>query len=572
MKEKWKTLKHNGPIFPASYEYKNLEIIVDGKKHIVSEKLEEMLYAWAQKHTTDYIKDKVFQKNFFKCIKPLLEDDMKNSKFPEDWDFTNFILYVEKVKADKKLKTKEDRKKEKEEREIRKEKYGFAELNGEKTPLGNYMVEPPGLFMGRGKHPLRGTWKPRIYPEDVTINHTLLFDIPEPPDGHKWKDVVENKNAFWVATWIEKATGANKRILFSASSTVNQESDKKKFTKAINLAKNIDKVNTYIEKNLTNRNYYTRNVATVTHLIAKLSIRVGDEKGENTADTVGASSLRFEHVKVDGQKVVFDFLGKDSVRYYNEVEDLNINAVRNIKDRLKEIKKGEQLFPNITSKDVKDFLSGVMEGLTAKNFRTATGSILLSKSLKKQIIDEKLKDNKKLEYFTDANLDVAIKLNHQSAVSEAYDKSLKNMKERLKLLKEDLKIVQLEVKEELFKAKETYSKRVEYAKEKYKGAKKKESLRRAKETYGRKKERLERKIDRLKDRIANLNTKIKIKQKTRGIALGTSKLNYADPRIPVSWCKDHEVEIKRIYPATAQAKFQWAMDVDKDFYKNYPNV
>jgi len=572
MKEKWQTLKHNGPIFPAPYECKDIPIIVNDKEYTPSEELEEMLYSWAQKHATDYIKDKVFQKNFFKCIKPLLDDELKKSSFPNDWDFREYIYYVEKIKADKKLKTKEDKKQEKEDREIRKEKYGFAELNGEKTPLGNYMVEPPGLFMGRGKHPLRGTWKPRIYPEDVTINHTLSFDLPKPPEGHKWAAIVENKNAFWVATWTEKATNANKRILFSASSIVNQESDKKKFIKAINLAKNINDVHAYIEKNLTNRNYYTRNVATVTHLIAKLSIRVGDEKGENTADTVGASSLRFEHVKIDGQTVIFDFLGKDSVRYYNEVEDLNINAVRNIKDKLKEIKKGDQLFSNITSKDVKDFLSGVMEGLTAKNFRTAAGSTLLSESLKKQIINEKLKDNKKLEYFTDANLDVAIQLNHQSAVSEAYDKSLKNMKERLKLLKEDLKNAHPEVKEELFEAKETYNKRVEYAKEKYKGTKKKESLRRAKETYGRKKERLERKIDRLKDRVANLTTKIKIKQKTRGIALGTSKLNYADPRIPISWCKDHEVEIKRIYPATAQAKFQWAMDVDKDFYKNYPDV
>ena len=77
------------------------------------------------------------------------------------------------LKNRKKLKTKEDRKAEKEEREARKAIYGFAELDGEKTPLGNYMIEPPGLFMGRGEAPLKGSWKSRIYPENITINHSL---------------------------------------------------------------------------------------------------------------------------------------------------------------------------------------------------------------------------------------------------------------------------------------------------------------------------------------------------------------------------------------------------------------
>jgi len=572
MKDKWSTLTHNGPVFPAEYEYKNIPIIVNGKEYTLSKEAEELVYAWAQKHATDYIQDKVFQKNFWKCLKPLLDKELKTTKFPADWNFKEFIFHVEMVKEKRKQKTKEDRKKEKEDREERKAKYGVAILNGQETPLGNYMVEPPGLFMGRGKHPLRGTWKPRINPEDITINFSGSINPPNAPSGTNWAKVVSNKNALWTATWEEKATHAPKRILFAATSSVKQDADKKKFVKAIELAKNIDHVNEYIEKNLTSHNIYTRNIATVTHLISKLSIRVGDEKGENTADTVGAASLRFEHIKVEGRKVILDFLGKDSVRYYNEAEDLDINAVRNIKDQLKGLKKGDKVFLNITSKDVKDFLSGVMEGLTAKNFRTATGSILLASCLKDQTIDEKLKDNKKLEYFTDANLDVALQLNHQSAVSEAYDKSLKNMKERLKLLRGDLKIAQPEIKTELDKAKEVYNQRLNYAKEKYKGEKKKDSIRRAKETYTKKRERLDKKIERLKDRVENLKTKIKIKEKTRGVATATSKANYADPRVIYSWCKKQNVPIGKIYSTTFQKKFKWAECTYENFYIDYPNI
>lgn len=58
----------------------------------------------------------------------------------------------------------------------------------------------------------------------------------------------------------------------------------------------------------------------------QLALRAGNEKEEGeTADTVGCCSLRVEHIKlypeIDGQEYVveFDFLGKDSIRYYNKV-------------------------------------------------------------------------------------------------------------------------------------------------------------------------------------------------------------------------------------------------------------
>ena len=36
--------------------------------------------------------------------------------------------------------------------------------------MGNFRVEPPGLFRGRGDHPKMGKLKARIYPRDITIN------------------------------------------------------------------------------------------------------------------------------------------------------------------------------------------------------------------------------------------------------------------------------------------------------------------------------------------------------------------------------------------------------------------
>ena len=61
------------------------------------------------------------------------------------------------------------------------------------------------------------------------------------------------------------------------------------------------------------------------YLCDQLALRAGNEKDEDQADTVGCCSLRVEHLNLhekfgnDEYVVEFDFLGKDSIRYYNKV-------------------------------------------------------------------------------------------------------------------------------------------------------------------------------------------------------------------------------------------------------------
>jgi len=48
--------------------------------------------------------------------------------------------------------------------------YGFCIIDGHKQKIGNFKIEPPGLFRGRGDHPKQGMLKRRVMPEDVIIN------------------------------------------------------------------------------------------------------------------------------------------------------------------------------------------------------------------------------------------------------------------------------------------------------------------------------------------------------------------------------------------------------------------
>uniref|UniRef100_A0A151UFH4 DNA topoisomerase 1 n=2 Tax=Cajanus cajan TaxID=3821 RepID=A0A151UFH4_CAJCA len=57
---------------------------------------------------------------------------------------------------------------------------------------------------------------------------------------------------------------------------------------------------------------------------------------------------------------------------------------------------------------------------------------------------------------------------------------------------------------------------------------------------------------------------MKTKEDLKTMALGTSKINYLDPRITVAWCKRHEVSIEKIFNKSLLVKFCWTMDVDPE--------
>jgi DNA topoisomerase-1 len=85
-------------------------------------------------------------------------------------NFNEVDAYFKKKTEERKAMSKEEKKKIKEEAAEIKKEYGFCIWDGHKQPIGNYKIEPPGLFRGRGEHPKMGMVKKRIMPEDVIIN------------------------------------------------------------------------------------------------------------------------------------------------------------------------------------------------------------------------------------------------------------------------------------------------------------------------------------------------------------------------------------------------------------------
>ncbi len=540
MRHVMKSLKHNG-IFVPLYDYKGFSIKIDDQTVKLAPKSEQMAVAWIRKSlSTVSPPDNVFKKNFMKEFLGQLKKENPSASFldaftskylanidnpsatlnngnqptAQEIDFTQVCSFIEQEKAKKEALAKEVKKQQAEERKAKrlefKEKYGYAEVDGQKLEIANWTSEPSCLFAGRGDHPQRGKWKDGPREEDIILN--LPSDAPVPL-GH-WKGVVWEPDKMYVAKWEDKLTGKIKYVWFSDTAFLKQNREKEKFQKAENLGKQIKTIEQHILKNLNDKDDARRKVATVSWLILVPNMRVGDEKDPDEADTVGAITLRAEHIKIEGDIIHFDFLGKDSVRWIKNVK-APPEVIRNIQHYMQTSK--EYLFEGVDSKKVSRFLSEKMPKLTAKVFRTWRCTKTVKEELEKSGIVKDDPDYKKTYAAKMANYKVAEVANHKRKIPPTFDKSLAKKEANLKALEQQLE---------------------------------------AKKAAGKKTQSLETRIERAK-------LDLELTKLTKEYNLGTSLKSYIDPTAYVKWAKKVKFDIEKFYPKTLRNKFSWALQSSK---------
>jgi len=541
-----KQLIHNGVVIPK-YEYKKLHIFVRSKRINLTPQQEEMVVAWVRKLDTEYVKDPIFVRNFFKNFRKAL--NINEDISPEDFDFSVVRGYVLKERERKLSLTREERKilaqQRKVLREANKEKYGFAIVDGVKVEISSYVVEPSSIYMGRGKHPLRGRWKSGAGEEDVILNLSPGAPIPE----GRWKKIVWQPNSMWVAKWRDKLRGKMKYIWLSEASSIRQKREIEKYDIANELGSQISKVRTYIWSHLKSENSFVKKVATVSYLIDTLSLRVGDEKDRDEANTVGATTLRPNHIQIEGYDgVVFSFLGKNAVRWRKKTK-LPELVTSNLREFIAEA--NSTVFNGIGSKNVNLFLSEAMPGLTAKVFRTHHASSTVRSYLMGAKVSKHDPDHYKKYVATMANLQAAIVCNHKKKVSDNWPRVLHKKQEAVKKSKDRLSKRKNKVTKRREKIEELYAKRKDA-----KPKRKKTIIKRIK----RERQQLQKDLERLskaKEKVDEKKTKVTLMKKTKGYNLNTSLKSYIDPRIFYDWSKDIEFAWKLYYPKALQRKFSW---------------
>lgn len=537
MKYELKSLWHNGIYIPP-YDYKGFSIKIQGQPLKLSPKTEQMAIALVKKEQSittppDRVLYKNFVREFIEQLKhenpssPIFErfseehlrkSESDNANVPLnekpkerlDIDLSEITNYLEQEKQKKLNMTKAEKKtltqERKAKREALKQKYGYAVVDGKKIEIANWTAEPSCLFVGRGSHPKRGKWKEGPQEKDIVLN--LSPDAPKPLGN--WRDRVWESDKMYIAKWEDKLTGKIKYVWFSDSAFLKQRREREKFEKAEKLGDQIPKIEEHIMQSLESEDEERRRIATVCWLIFYLNMRVGDEKDPGEADTVGAITLRSEHVKIERDMLHFDFLGKDCVRWIKSVSAPAV-VIRNIEQFAKTSK--EYLFEGIDSKKISRFLSEKMEGLTAKVFRTWRTTTVVEKYLVGSGVEREDKEYVKAFHAKMANLDGAKVANHKRMIPANFDERLAKKEARLKQLE-----LQLEEKR-----------------------------------------RQEKKTDAIVNRIEKAKCDIELSRQTKEYNLGTSLKSYIDPRVYVEWAGKVDFNLRRLYPKTLVKKYAWAL-------------
>jgi DNA topoisomerase I len=445
--KKWDTLEHAGVVFPPPYEPlpKNVKMLYDGKPVSMHPDAEEVAgFFGSMLNSTHNVENPTFQKNFFNDFKEILKKtggatDSSGEKVAirefVKCDFRHIFNYYDAQREAKKALPVAEKKALKAAKDEAEAPYMYCIWDGRKQKVGNFRVEPPGLFRGRGEHPKTGKVKARVQPEQITINIGKEATVPAPPEGHRWKEIKHDQEGTWLAMWQENVNNNYKYVMLAANSDVKGQSDYKKFEKARELKKHIDKIRADYRKGLRAELMADRQKATAVYLIDQFALRAGNEKGEDEADTVGCCSLKFEHVTLrPPTTVIFDFLGKDSIRFYDEVE-VDPQVFKNLVIFKKAPKKeGDEIFDRLTTSALNKHLANYMPGLTAKVFRTYNASYTMARLLKNMKETNRTTPEKVNDYNA-ANREVAILCNHKRTVAAAHEVQMEKMADRIKGLR-----------------------------------------------------------------------------------------------------------------------------------------
>ena len=290
----WTTLQHNGMVFQPLYTPHGVPLYYEGQPIALTPEQEEIATLYAQVgedaiQLRDPQTAKIFNANFFAFFRQALGPHSPVQSL-EKCDFGAIRAHLE---AQRKQRVKASA----EEKQLQQLRMGYMLVDGNCQKVGNYVVEPPSLFRGRGLHPRMGSVKMRVIPEQVLLNVDRNMAVPAcPMPGHNYESIECKKDALWLAKW-EDNLGHGKYCAVNASCYLKGQNDMEKYEIARRLKKHIQKIRRSVLENLRSsdlkeqsdfwNSVRRRQLATAIWIIDNLALRVGNEKSEVGAPSRG---------------------------------------------------------------------------------------------------------------------------------------------------------------------------------------------------------------------------------------------------------------------------------------------
>jgi DNA topoisomerase-1 len=244
---------------------------------------------------------------------------------------------------------------------------------------GIYRKGKPGSFYYEDKKGNRIT-------EETQLERIKALVLP-PAWTKVW--IAPKKNAYLQATGVDAAGRKQYRYHHKWTS---RRADRKYF-RLLEFGKVLPQVRRAIAKDLRRKEFDERKVLAIcVQVMLKTLIRVGNEFYKQNYGSFGLSTLRDKHVKINGNTLKLDFVGKKGVK---QAVTLNDKTLAKLVKKCKEIP-GQELFQyytdgkehrSVDSGKINDYIREITgSDFTAKDFRTWGGTLEALRQLAKCIV------------------------------------------------------------------------------------------------------------------------------------------------------------------------------------------
>jgi DNA topoisomerase-1 len=202
----------------------------------------------------------------------------------------------------------------------------------------------------------------------------------------------------WADVWIcpspdghIQATGrdARGRKQYRYHADYREAREEAKFRRLVQFAKALPTVRATVAEHMSMRGLPREKVlATVVHLLEITLIRVGNDEYAKANRSYGLTTLKAEHVAVEGTEVRFEFAGKSGKQWSLAMRDRRVaRIIRACQElpgqELLQYFDEERKLRGVSSDDVNDYLRSIAGyDVTAKDFRTWAGTVLAARFLK----------------------------------------------------------------------------------------------------------------------------------------------------------------------------------------------
>lgn len=201
-----------------------------------------------------------------------------------------------------------------------------------------------------------------------------------------------------------QAVGVDKkgRTQYLYHSRFRQKREEEKFVRVVTFGEALPALRRRVRRDIAKKDTSRDAVlAAIVRLIDQGFFRVGNDKSALHEETFGLTTVRNDHVKVNGSTIKFDFVGKWRKTHQRAVNDAEIAAIVR---RVRRLREGEELFKfeqngriiDVKDRHVNEYIQKTIGAdFSAKDFRTWAGTLICSMALAMQGQCETKKERKR---------------------------------------------------------------------------------------------------------------------------------------------------------------------------------